>query len=177
MRVICIAGKAGSGKDTFAGFLKESLESRGKRVMIAHYADLVKYVCRTFCGWNGEKDEAGRSLLQKVGTDIFRRKDPDYWVRFLMDMLDAFRDDWDYALIPDCRFPNECVTPLERGFDTTLVRVVRPGMTSGLTEEQKRHASECALDGMEEDVTVYNEWDLDDLRTAAEGIAEEFCRQ
>ena len=72
MKVVCISGKAQHGKDTTAGMMKTVLESMGHTVLIAHYGDLVKYVCRTFFGWNGEKDAYGRSLLQKVGTDIVR---------------------------------------------------------------------------------------------------------
>ncbi len=43
----------------------------GYKVLIAHYADLVKYVAKTFFEWNGEKDEYGRSLLQHIGTEDF----------------------------------------------------------------------------------------------------------
>ena len=177
MRVICIAGKAGSGKDTYAGFLKTALENEGKRVLIAHYADLVKYVCKTFCGWDGQKDEKGRGLLQKVGTDIFRQKDPDFWVKFLMNMIDAFRNDWDFVLIPDCRFPNEVIAPYQRGYNPDLVRIFRANAESTLTAEQQSHQSEIALDAMVEDVAVYNDGDLEDLKTAAEGYAEHLCQK
>ena len=83
MKVVCISGKAQHGKDTTAGMMKTALESMGHTVLIAHYGDLVKYVCRTFFGWNGEKDAYGRSLLPKVGTDIVREQRPNYWVDFV----------------------------------------------------------------------------------------------
>lgn len=51
MKVICISGKAQNGKDTTAGFMKEILEARGNRVLIAHFGDLVKYICKTFFDW------------------------------------------------------------------------------------------------------------------------------
>ena len=57
MQVIVISGKAQHGKDTTAGFLKDTLEADGYSVLIAHYGDLVKYVCKMYLGWNGEKDE------------------------------------------------------------------------------------------------------------------------
>ena len=71
MQVIVISGKAQHGKDTTAGFLKDALEADGYPVLIAHYGDLVKYVCKMYLGWNGEKDEYGRSLLQYAGTTGF----------------------------------------------------------------------------------------------------------
>lgn len=57
MNVILISGKARSGKDSFANALSKILQSKDKKVLITHYADLLKYVCRQFFDWNGEKDE------------------------------------------------------------------------------------------------------------------------
>ncbi len=107
MKVILISGKAQHGKDTTAGFLMDALKADGYSVLVAHYGDLVKYVCKTFFNWNGEKDEAGRTLLQKVGTDVVRAQCQDYWVSFITDIMEFFPGEWDYVLIPDCRFPNE----------------------------------------------------------------------
>ena len=78
MKVICISGKAQHGKDTTAGYLKELLEARGNKVLVTQYGDLVKYICATFFAWDGQKDENGRTLLQYVGTNIVREKEPDY---------------------------------------------------------------------------------------------------
>ena len=45
MKVITISGKAQNGKDTTAGLLKAALEADGYKVLITHYADLLKYIC------------------------------------------------------------------------------------------------------------------------------------
>lgn len=171
MKVILISGEAGAGKDTVAGFAKEILEERGEGVLITHYADLVKYICKNFLGWNGKKDKAGRELLQKVGTDVFRKRDPDKWVRFIAEVLEALPNTWDVVLIPDCRFPNELNYLKERGFDTVHVRVDRPNLKSALTEEQKRHASETAMKGVIPDyVIVNNEAEGNDLSGLKESV-------
>ena len=83
------------------------MEQDNKRVLICHYADLLKYICKTFFVWDGVKDEKARSLLQRVGTDTIRKQNPDYWVEFISEFLKMFPDEWDYVLIPDARFPNE----------------------------------------------------------------------
>ena len=44
MKVITISGKAQNGKDTTAGLLKAALEADGYKVLITHYADLLKYI-------------------------------------------------------------------------------------------------------------------------------------
>lgn len=123
MKVVCISGKAQHGKDTTAGMMKTALESMGHTVLIAHYGDLVKYVCRTFFGWNGEKDAYGRSLLQKVGTDIVREQRPNYWVDFVKDMLSMFPNEWDFVLIPDSRFPFD--RPHNRSYNDEAAGMVR----------------------------------------------------
>lgn len=164
MKVITISGKAQNGKDTTAGFLKEALEADGYSVLITHYGDLLKYICQKFFGWNGEKDEKGRTLLQYVGTDVIRAEQPDFWVGFISNILDLFPDTWDYVLIPDCRFPNEVNTLKKCGFDVTHVRVVRDGFKSPLTSEQQKHPSETALDDTEPDYTIHNNGSLDELR-------------
>jgi len=164
MNVICISGKAQNGKDTTAGFLKEALEADGYSVLIAHYGDLVKYICKTFFNWNGEKDERGRTLLQHVGTDIIRSRKPDYWVGFVADMLTFFSAEWDWVLIPDSRFPNEVDYLRQAGFNVTHVRVRRENFVSPLTPEQQAHPSETALDAVAPDYYIYNAGTLDDLR-------------
>lgn len=165
-QVILISGHAQHGKDTTAGFLKEALEARGKKVLITHYGDLVKHVCKTFFDWNGEKDEAGRTLLQYIGTDVIRAQTPNYWVDFVLSVLKHFPDTWDYVLIPDCRFPNEIECVKNAGWDTLHIRVFRQddGFVSPLTEEQQKHISETALDDVDPNFIILNHGTLDDLK-------------
>lgn len=163
MKVILISGKAMHGKDTTAELLREHLSAAGKRVLIAHYADLLKYICRQYFGWDGNKDETGRCLLQRIGTDVVRTKYPDFWVNYMTGFLWLFEEEWDYVLIPDCRFPNE-VDRMKHAFnDTTHIRVVRDGFVSPLTPEQQAHPSETALDGTQPDYVIHNPSNLGDL--------------
>lgn len=166
MKVILISGKAQHGKDTTAGFLKDALEADGNSVLVAHYGDLVKYVCKMFFDWNGEKDEVGRTILQKVGTDVIRAQEPDYWVSFIVEILKFFPDEWDYVLIPDCRFPNEVNYITNAGFYTVHLRVVRDKFISPLTPEQQAHPSETALDDADADYYIHNNGSLKDLQNA-----------
>ena len=155
-KFICIGGKAQNGKDTSAGMLKDSLESRGYKVLITHYADLLKYMCKTFFGWNGEKDDYGRTLLQKVGTEGVRSQKPDFWVDFVLDVVTLFPNEWDYVIIPDARFPNEIDRIKDRGYEMVYIKVRRENFVSPLSEEQQHHPSEIALDGVIPDITIYN---------------------
>lgn len=164
MKVILISGKAQHGKDTTAGMLKSALEADGFSVLIAHYGDLVKYICKTFFNWDGNKDEAGRTLLQYVGTEIIRERDENYWVRFVGEMLIFFNGKWDYVVIPDCRFPNEVDYLKKMGLDTIHMRVIRDNFISPLTEEQQSHPSETALDNIIPDYCIHNDGTQRDLQ-------------
>ena len=95
MKVILVSGKAQNGKDTVAQIMATSLKSDGKHVLVTHYADLLKFICKNYFGWNGEKDEAGRRMLQYVGTDVIRNQNPSLWVDFLALMLKYFHENWD----------------------------------------------------------------------------------
>lgn len=176
-RFICIGGKARCGKDTTATIMKQELESRGKKVLLTHYADLLKFMCRNYFGWNGEKDEAGRTLLQKIGTDCVRSQNPNFWVDFVLTIVSLFPEEWDYILIPDARFPNEISRIGENGYSYTLVKVRRPNFISPLTTEQQRHPSETALDDVIPDFTIINDGTMDELRKRVEIFCNEIEKE
>lgn len=164
MKVIAVSGHARHGKDTVAKMLQEQLEADGNKVLITHYADLLKYICTTFFGWDGEKDERGRTLLQYVGTDVVRKKKPNFWVDFVADILCYFNDCWNFVIIPDTRFPNEFNRLKERGLDAVHLRVIRPDFVSPLTAEQQAHPSETALDNTKPDYRIINSGSLEALK-------------
>ena len=105
-----------------------------------------------------------QTILQYVETDIIRQKRPDYWVGFVASILELFPNEWDYVLIPDCRFPNEIDYLKEAGLDTVNLRVVRKNFKSPLTPEQQAHPSETALDDVEPDYYITNNGSMTDLK-------------
>ena len=158
MRIIAITGKAGSGKDTIALMLKTYLEWKGKRVAIIHFADPLKLICKKFYNWDGVKDEAGRKLLQHVGTDLVRVRNANFWCNFVKDIAVMLYDDIDYLIIPDVRFPNE-IEIFKRNkavFNPILIRVERENTCCDLSEEQKKHISEVAMDSYTADKVINN---------------------
>lgn len=162
-KFICISGKARHGKDTVADMMQSELEARHNRVLITHYADLLKYICKAYFGWDGNKDEAGRTLLQHVGTDCVRKQNPNFWVDFILQIATLFADKWDYIIIPDTRFPNE-ISRIKEQFDSVHIRVIRDEAGKELTQEQALHESEVALDHVAPDYSIYNCGSLEDLK-------------
>lgn len=160
--VVLFSGKAGAGKDTVADEVCKQLQAQGYSTVVMHYADLLKFICSKYFGWDGNKDEKGRSLLQRVGTDVIRKQEPDYWVCFIRHLLQLFPNEWDYVLIPDCRFENE-ISYMAEIFPTMYIRVVRADYISKLTIEQQEHSSETALDVIEPDIIFNNDSSLEEL--------------
>ena len=178
---IIISGKAGSGKDTVAQYMKEELEKHGKKVLVIHYGDAVKWVLRDFFNWDGKKDEVGRTLLQRVGTDIVRAAHPGYWTGIVVGLIQAFEpyNDFDVALVPDARFPNEVDIALENLQNCVAVRVERhnedgtPWINPNLTEDQRKHPSETSLDVYAFDYVIHNDEGLELLRESAQTVLED----
>lgn len=107
--VILISGKAGVGKTTTADILAEKLKEFDPSLLIVResFANGVKRDA-TSRGWNGEKDEVGRKLLQDVGREG-REKSKSYWVT---DMLQRVYEKTsgivpNLIIIDDWRFPDE----------------------------------------------------------------------
>jgi hypothetical protein len=162
MKVVLISGKAEAGKDSTASILKDRLTKKGFKVARLAYGDYVKDTARVLWDWDGEKDKAGRELLQWWGTEYVRAKFPDFWVGTVVRLAQVIKDDIDFLLVPDVRFPNEIAPWNTFRFDYITVRVKRPGHKNRLTAKQRKHISETALDEWIFDV-VLSAKDMDTL--------------
>lgn len=122
MIIFLVGGKAGEGKTTFAIAAKKYLEDYGD-VGYFPFAKGVKDTAR-FMGWDGEKDEKGRTLLQAIGGSG-RDYDPDTWVNMVVDEI--FANQWlDFVFVDDWRFPNEEKVMREQFDDVVTIRIRRP---------------------------------------------------
>jgi dephospho-CoA kinase len=143
MKQIGLMGLAGSGKDTAA----KALISLGyDRVA---FSDELKWQARQF-GWNGEKDERGRTLLQDLGMAA-RRHDPYYWIAY----VEKWHSRKEYVVYTDVRFQNEA--DYIRGKGGIIVRIVRPGQIA------QNHESELNQCEVAADIEVVNGGSIEDL--------------
>lgn len=179
MKILVISGKSASGKDTIAQMMREKLEANGKKCITIHYADLVKFFAKEFYNWDGNKDVAGRRLLQTLGTNKVRANDADYWVECVARFLAAISPsgDFDYAFIPDARFPNEIEVLKKYNDNVITIRINRirtednlPYYNPALTIEQIKHPSETSLDHWNEFDYIVENRSLEELKESAEVI-------
>lgn len=155
MKVILVSGKAESGKNYVANLIMSSLVPKYSVLQIA-FGDYLKFLCRRYLGWNGKKDEAGRNMLQYVGTSVCRKHDPYFFASKVVEFLRLFHSRWNYVIITDWRFMNE-YEAMRDFFDVTTVRVERPGYVNKFTKEQKEHISETGLDYFDFDWIIFND--------------------
>lgn len=126
-----------------------------KQIKIYNFADILKKdICINILGLTKEqcygpddkkneltnivwdnKQLSARDVMQVVGTDIFRKLDPNVWVRATISKI--IKDNPDLAIITDCRFPNEVQAIKEAG--GKVLRLTRDPYSS-------EHISEKILD-------------------------------
>lgn len=107
--VILISGKAGAGKSTVANLLKTKMKDFPSITVFGYsFANPIKYLAKAYGNWDGNKDGAGRILLQGIGK-TFRDYDQDIWVKHFINQLDKQSGmlPFNFAIIDDWRFPNE----------------------------------------------------------------------
>ena len=142
VRVVGVGYKARQGKDTIANYLAKQFNAQK-----FSFSDALYDVARVVFGME-EKDGP---LLQVLGTEVFRRRDPDVWVktvyRKIQDKAPAI------AVIPDVRFPNEAQMVKDMGGKLIQIqRYLADGERYVASDRPATHPSEVSMDG-------YKDWD------------------
>jgi len=145
--ILAFSGRKQSGKDTSANFLLDLAPDKVKLYSFAYQLKRVAHevfgLTKEQCWGNNEsKDEfvehvgmTARQLMQRIG-DVFRKIDPDVWVKSCLNQIKA--EKLPFAIITDCRFPNEVRAVKKAGG-----KVIR--FTRAPFADQDNHKSETAL--------------------------------
>ena len=96
-----VTGKAGCGKDTFYEIASNIIKQNTIRLA---FADMVKSVAYMY-GWDGNKDERGRKLLQTVGA-VGREYDEYVWIKPVINKIKSLSRGT-IPIITDLRFATE----------------------------------------------------------------------
>ncbi len=155
--IIAFAGRKQSGKTTCAEAIIGHINQTSSKdtIKLYNFADPLKQdVCINILGlthnqcygtdeeknqptdlvWNKQRLSA-REVMQFVGTDIFRKMKPNVWAEATVAKIKI--ENHDYAVIADCRFPNEVEAIKNAG--GTVIKLTRNPHNSD-------HISETALD-------------------------------
>lgn len=151
MFILGLGHRARHGKDTVAWAILEHCAKHGIRAKQYAFADALKAYCRVAFGMR-EKDAP---LLQYIGTNAFRKHDPDIWVRVLLDTIREQAPE--VAIITDMRFPNEGDAIKAAGGYTMRVerRILETGELWVSADRDPNHPSETAMTDYMFDRTIY----------------------
>ena len=67
----------------------------------------------------------------------------------------------------------DCKEYMRNNFDATLIRVERPYFDNGLTDTQKNHPSEVAMDNYTFDYIIENKWDMGILKNKVKTFVDQ----
>jgi hypothetical protein len=159
--LILLSGKAGAGKTTVADLLGGRLIKDGLQCLRYSFSNPIKHIAKSFIGWNQEKDDRGRKLLQDIGN-VGRSYDIDFLCKHLINFLDKSKEmfPYNFIFVDDWRFPNEAEffkkNPM---FEVVKVRVSGRG---GLNGELANDATETSLPEDKDyyDIKIDNSTDL-----------------
>lgn len=148
--VVALSGYAHSGKSSVAEILQGEYGYRR-----ASFAQPVKELA-LYLGWDGEKDDDGRKLLQELGHGARQVLGDDVWTTAALRRIPANTP----VVFDDVRYANEVDTV--RLLGGVVVRVVRPGVVPA-----RGHVTETSLDHYAGfDAAIDNSGSLADLARA-----------
>jgi hypothetical protein len=173
-RIIGLAGKARSGKDTVAQILGDLYGYH-----TTAFAESLKRACGEIFHFNAAqlygdlKEEVDpfwqmtpRHVMQHVGTELFRHWRSEIWVQSCARRI-AMEPTVNWVIV-DVRFPNEA--DAVRRWGGKVVWIERPGRPT-LNDAVACHASETALDRYDGfDAALINDRTIDDLIAEVEGL-------
>jgi hypothetical protein len=155
--VIGLCGKAGSGKDTVSQLIDSSLRSYNISCITIHFAKALKDIAKSVFGWDGQKNEKGRRLLQVIGTDCARAYNENFWIEKWENNISNCSED--VVLVPDVRFINESQAIHRR--NGVILKVVGRSFDLGVNST---HPSEIGLPENEVDYILNNDSSMDILQ-------------
>ena len=159
-KIYLISGKARHGKDTASEFLKKFYEADGKKVIFSRAGKYIKFYAMEMTDWDGSDDNKPRELLQELGTDVIRNKlnKAEMFIERQLDDIEIYSYFYDAIIVPDIRLPREIESVKEKFNNVVTIKVERINFESDLTDSQKKHKTETAMDSYNDfDYTVIND--------------------
>lgn len=146
MKVYIIGGKAGSGKNTSANYMKEYYESIGKKALVTEISKYLKSYAYEIVNWDGNYETKPRAFLQEIGSlirhDLFNE---DFFINRLLEDIKVYEKYVDVVIIADARFPRE-ITALKESYNAVSIEIINKFSDYALKGSEEKHETETALD-------------------------------
>jgi len=172
--IFIISGKARVGKDTVGDFIIEFLKRREYNPIKMAYAKYLKMYAKDYFNWDGNEESKPRDLLQQLGTEIIRKKmnKPHFLVNRIIEDIEILFNYFDSFVITDAREEKE-ITMVKDRFDNAISIKINRNVDV-LTDKQKKHFTEIALDDYDDyDYIINNDGSIDDLKDKVYNVLKE----
>ena len=166
IKIYMFCGKARSGKDTSASFVKKYFENKGLKVINLPFSYYIKDFAKRITSWDGSDETKPRELLQQLGTDLIRNKIDNYFfINRMLEDIEVFSYFFDVITISDCRLKIEIESIRNNFKDVSVVNLKRPNFKTELTNKQSNHITEVDLDDYNDyDYELINDKTIEDLK-------------
>lgn len=174
-KIIIVSGKANSGKDTTCEFIDNYVKIRGLKTVNLQFSSYIKMYAKKISNWSGDDDSKPRTLLQELGTDIIRKQiDNEFFIKRIIEDIKVYSYYFDVITISDARLPEEIESIYTSFKNVYRVNITRPNFNNSLNDQERKHATEVALDKYNNyDYVIVNEGTLQDLNEKAKKIVDE----
>ena len=174
MKIIGFTGRAQSGKDTCASFIKELSD----KVILAAYAKPLKDAAKILFNLTDDQlydqtlkeqsiddlcingiDASPRIILQWLGSHLRKDISQDFFLEHMsFKIKEALKKDIDYFIVTDIRYNNEA--ELLKKYGAIIIKIEREGPTI----KTSNHHSENGISNDIVDIIIDNNGTLDELK-------------
>lgn len=171
-KIYILSGKAKSGKDLVSKIITNYY--RDKKCICLSYSYYLKDYVKRITGWDGSEENKPREMLQKVGIELIKNKiNNKLFINRLLEDVDVFSYFYDIIVVTDARLIEEVEIPKEKLDNVITIRINRDNIDNNLTNEQKSHLTEIALDNYSNfDYIIDNNKDYSYLENKVNKILE-----
>ena len=171
--IFVIYGKARSGKSTITEYIKEYYEKKNLKAIDLMYAESIKNYAKKIINWDGLEETKPRDFLQQLGTEIIRNQiDDNFFINRMLQDIEVYSYFYDVIIITDARLEQEIEVPYKNY--EKVIRIKIEGNNSDLTNKQKQHITETALNNYDEyEYKIINNGTLEQLKDKVNNILDE----
>ena len=172
VKIYILSGKAKSGKDEVSKIITKYYEN--KKCISISYSYYLKDYIKRITGWDGSEEKKPREFLQQLGIELIKNKINDkLLINRLIEDIEVFSYFYDVIIVTDARLEEEIKIPKQKLNNVTTIRINRNNINNNLTQDEKNHLTEIALDNYSNfDYIINNSEDIQKLEKEVLKIME-----
>lgn len=168
MKIILIAGQAGSGKTYLGEKIVSFAETQGMQAVQTEFSKYLKLYAKEILGYDGTEKNKPRKFLQDIGSFIREDLgDEHFFTRRMLEDFRIYEKFYDLVVISDVRLKTEIEDMKKSKYNNiTTIKVINQHSKYNLTNDEKNHITEKELENVNAfDYIIENEGNelLDDF--------------